>query len=338
MNHYEELGLNPSASADQIHKAHRILSRLLHPDQQTDGILRDAAEIQMRRINAMVDVLLDPDKRRAYDATLRSASESLGPLRTPEVRSHWSGSFSLLDLIGIIAAAVMFTLVAMWVVAGDFVHWRGAPEPVSASVVPLEAPAPAVDDSAPFRPRVKPNVRLSASRPDTAVREIQAPAAAAVRRPPADVPLPATAGARVPVEDPLPAPILPAAAAPVPPSNPGFAGLWLLPAGGNTAASRNTPQYIQVKIYGQDERLYGEYTAQYEAPGRPVSPKVIFQFNGPARGDSALCDWNSSDGSHGAIQLRLLTPQSMQVSWHVAEFGSAMAIAGGAAVVIRKAD
>ena len=106
MSYYEELGLNPSATADQIHKAHRILSRLLHPDQQLDGSLREAAEIQMRRINSMVDVLLDPDKRRAYDATLRPAAV---PIQVPETPRQSSGPFSILDLVGIIAAAVIIT-------------------------------------------------------------------------------------------------------------------------------------------------------------------------------------------------------------------------------------
>ncbi len=64
MNYYEELGLTPTASADDIRKAHRIISRLLHPDQQSEECLRQAAELQMRRVNAIVDMLLDPRQRR----------------------------------------------------------------------------------------------------------------------------------------------------------------------------------------------------------------------------------------------------------------------------------
>ena len=121
--------------------------------------------------------------------------------------------------------------------------------------------------------------------------------------------------------------------------NAGLPGLWLLPPSGkNNGNPRNTPQYIQVRIDGQDGRVFGEYSARYETPDRPISPEVSFHFGGPSNGEFALFDWNASDGSRGTVELRLLTPQSMQVSWHVMEFGSNIRIAGGSAVVIRKSN
>ena len=36
MNYYEELGIPASAGADDIRKAHRMLSKLLHPDLQSN--------------------------------------------------------------------------------------------------------------------------------------------------------------------------------------------------------------------------------------------------------------------------------------------------------------
>jgi curved DNA-binding protein CbpA len=44
MNYYEELGLKPSASAEEIRQAYRELARLLHPDQHQEEGLRRAAE------------------------------------------------------------------------------------------------------------------------------------------------------------------------------------------------------------------------------------------------------------------------------------------------------
>ena len=53
------------------------------------------------------------------------------------------------------------------------------------------------------------------------------------------------------------------------------------------------------------------------------------------RGDSAAFDWDAPDGSKGVVELKLLNPHAMQVSWHVATFGWRIGIAGSAAIVIR---
>src|SRR5208337_1093449 len=75
MNYYEELGLTPEATPEEIHQAHRKLTKLLHPDQQTDETLRRLAEAQMRRLNSIVDVLSDSDSRRKYDKGVNTAAE-----------------------------------------------------------------------------------------------------------------------------------------------------------------------------------------------------------------------------------------------------------------------
>jgi hypothetical protein len=67
MNYYEELGLTPSASAEQIRQAYLNLVRLLHPDHQQSDELRRVADCQMKRLNHVNGVLSDPDRRRRYD-------------------------------------------------------------------------------------------------------------------------------------------------------------------------------------------------------------------------------------------------------------------------------
>jgi hypothetical protein len=67
MNYYEELGLTPSASAEQIRQAYLNLVRLLHPDHQQSEELRRVADCQMKRLNHVNSVLSDPDRRRRYD-------------------------------------------------------------------------------------------------------------------------------------------------------------------------------------------------------------------------------------------------------------------------------
>ena len=70
MTYYEELGLSPSASTDQIRHSYKTLVRLLHPDQCHDESLKYLAELQMRRLNQVLAVLTDPVERRHYDARL----------------------------------------------------------------------------------------------------------------------------------------------------------------------------------------------------------------------------------------------------------------------------
>ena len=67
---YEELGLDPGATPQQIRDAFRALVRLLHPDQHPDPQLKEIAERQMRKLNRIYAVLSDPDSRRRYDEVM----------------------------------------------------------------------------------------------------------------------------------------------------------------------------------------------------------------------------------------------------------------------------
>lgn len=63
MNHYETLGVERNASADDIKRAWRVRSSAAHPDREGG----DAA--QMAAINSAYEVLGDPVRRKAYDET-----------------------------------------------------------------------------------------------------------------------------------------------------------------------------------------------------------------------------------------------------------------------------
>jgi curved DNA-binding protein CbpA len=73
ITYYEELGVENTASADEIRDAFRALARLLHPDQQTDPQLKEIAERQMRKLNRVHGVLSDVSRRAAYDESLRTS-------------------------------------------------------------------------------------------------------------------------------------------------------------------------------------------------------------------------------------------------------------------------
>ena len=62
-DYYEILGLNKDASRDEINSAFRRLARQFHPDVSTDP----DAENKFKEINEAKEVLLDDQKRTAYD-------------------------------------------------------------------------------------------------------------------------------------------------------------------------------------------------------------------------------------------------------------------------------
>lgn len=74
-SYYDELGVSSRASAEEIREAYRNLVRLLHPDQQTENSLKEAAEHQMKHLNSISVVLTDPEKRRQYDSDCALAHE-----------------------------------------------------------------------------------------------------------------------------------------------------------------------------------------------------------------------------------------------------------------------
>jgi hypothetical protein len=70
MTYYEEFGVATTASQDEIRQAYRHLSQLVHPDHCGDAHMRRLADLQMKRLSGMADVLLDPASRECYDRSL----------------------------------------------------------------------------------------------------------------------------------------------------------------------------------------------------------------------------------------------------------------------------
>ena len=379
MDYYEELGLSPSATDEDIHKAFRTMSRVLHPDLQNDPAMRDAAALQMRRLNAIMDVLLDPKRRHEYNRTLRAAS--IGPIAVsgpgaPDPRGRkesrlpdWLRTPATKVALTLIAG-VLLTLGVVWFEAGDLIHFQSSSQR-AATVEPAPAPAPQEAQPAPpAAPPVAPHQTVQ-TLPAGEIRRSIPPAAQAAHRDAQGVPASVVAGNAAPAAPPGPvreagaepkgepatgrsqeiAPAPPAPGAPLPavsisnsapsgeqPAAPGLVGLWVYAPEGRGAQRTSTlyaPEFIQLRIHAQGDKLYGEYSARYFVSDRPISSDVSFTFQGKA-GPSGSFGWRAEDGTLGIVDLNMLSTQSLQVNWRVTSFGSHIGLGAGTAILIRK--
>ena len=188
MNYYEELGIPPDAPAAKIRQVYKTLARLLHPDAQPDEALKAMAERQMMRLNGMLDTLLDPENRRAYDESLFEADHprSLPPAeaglgfrdtrRFRRMRSRLqaikettvlaAGASRAGGWPGMMQAALRqwFWILTGLVIVGLGVWYVAAKDSAVAEVAPARAPSASVQEEPTHAARAAKTAALRASR------------------------------------------------------------------------------------------------------------------------------------------------------------------------------
>jgi hypothetical protein len=150
MDYYEELGITSTASEEEIRRAHRRLTKLLHPDQQTDEAVKQLAEVQMRRLNSIVSVLLDPESRREYDEQLRQEIpfyQAVRPAGAKQKRRRPSWPWWIAST----AAAIVLTIVVVLYWANNLGSSFGNHNPTYIPADSHDAPASAAEVAPPAR-------------------------------------------------------------------------------------------------------------------------------------------------------------------------------------------
>lgn len=164
-NHYELLQIAPDASPQDLRQAFRRLSKHYHPD--TTALPEAQAREGFRQLQVAYLTLSDPERRRAYDASLSPARAQprTVPATTvvkpaPVRRALSGGEWFALLLLGL---AVVFSLVLgvglAWARGTALLRepswWPGTDQTArvssstpAADVVPAVAPGAAVQPSA----------------------------------------------------------------------------------------------------------------------------------------------------------------------------------------------
>lgn len=373
MNYYEELAVAQDASLEEIRVAYRALARILHPDNQSDPKLKSTAERQMVRLNEMIEILADPEKRRRYDESLRPPSAVSEAMPPPESNSALRQQFPW-----VLACSVLVG-VGLW-------YWRSneAAEPVGdrgtgQSVLathnqPTEGTLGGSDSLASGEDRVLPDkVRVprrerpmvpdeKLSRQSLYGNSLERPKSLSPEKPDSTEmpiagepsrlagPLDETAAAAPSlVGKPAGLAMHPAVIAPEspPPSQrpteqshgPTFAGRWLYALGDRDThpPGMYPPEFIEFSLSEARGALSGRYWARYRIPDKPVSPEVQFRVSGTLRpGNAVSLIWTSDDGASGEMKVLLRDVNSMDVTWWTTAFGRQTALTSGTAVLVRQ--
>jgi curved DNA-binding protein CbpA len=356
MNYYEELAVAQDASLEEIHHAYRGLARLLHPDNQSDPKLKSTAERQMIRLNEMLAILADPEKRRKYDESLRTnlaVSEAIPP--PPPASTSLLGRQTPWILACCIVAGVGLWYWRSNEFAGPLVDRSPAQlaeRPVNSAHTSSSARTPPVSEiqslSSESRLSKRVPVRLKPSEPPDQVSAGENSAASELvsrfpktNQPAAALPDVASKTVAPPLQLSPAAPEAPAQSQRLAgqSTEPAFGGRWLYALGAHDAQTPGMypPEFIEFFLSEQHGVLSGKYWGRYRIPDKPISPEVRLRVYGALQKDGiASAKWVSDDGAGGLMRIVLRDSTSMEVTWWTTTFGRETALTSGTAVLVRQ--
>ncbi|PSN16239.1 molecular chaperone DnaJ [filamentous cyanobacterium CCT1] len=161
--HYDQLGVKPTASPQQIRRAFRDLSKLYHPDT-TELPAAEATE-KFQQLNDAYAILSSPDRRWAYDQQVGysriSVMQPLEPLRQtpsaaqrrepanmyldPTDRPLSAGEIFALFILGLTFVACLALVVTVSLTRGEYAAKLAEPDLGPNLEAPLEQPLPEIE-------------------------------------------------------------------------------------------------------------------------------------------------------------------------------------------------
>jgi hypothetical protein len=369
ISYYDELGVAPDASAQEIRDAFRLHVRLLHPDHQTDPALKELAERQMQKLNRVYAVLADPEGRKAYDLAVRGLKPA-PPIATPVLPFDFR---HIAEKAPWAAAILVSTGVLVWLAydatpaqthtfdqstvqanSGPATSSQGtaASDPAATQIARLKAELKTA-----FAERDQARHELARLRNAPETDKIETPAPDLARSldfnppplPPAADPaaaakalptLPLTASAKPAAPVPLVIGGSPAQHAAHTP-NRHLAGFWFYAVPPTGQQNKNqalyVPEYIETTISEDNGTIHGRYRARFVITDRAIAPDVNFTFTGALNGTQCSCEWTGGGGAKGQITLRLAGENSLKLDWVASELGT-LGLSSGTATLTRKIE
>ncbi len=312
MDHYEELGVNRTASIEEIRQSYKRLVRLLHPDHCRDAAARRLAEIQTKRLNCLLAVLTHQERRQEYDRSLEARPPQpmipWRPKRTGAPEWFWPA----LGLILLVNLAYLS--------APENARTEAAPAPSLSTTPPQES---TVTSRARKRKRTE---KVTVGRKET--RPPPLPSRRAF--PDLILPEPPSAGELLPAASTLRLPLA------LPP--PRFSGNWFfLPSAHDQKPGLYPPEFIELHLTEDATGLYGTYRARYRVSDQAISPAVSFDFSGPPpQGTEAILGWRGPGGATGEVTLQLKGCRALDISWTAHRAGDLDLISGKAGLIRRE--